>query len=172
MASSVEIRPERIEDAEAIRRVVESAFSGMPHADGDEPELVGALRAQNALSLSLVAELDGGIVGQVAFSPARAPGDAPGWYALGPVAVLPAHQRRGIGSELVRVGLRMISDEGASGCILTGNPAYYGRFGFVVSPESAPAGEPSEFFMVKLLRGELPNGPIQFHEAFDTRDRS
>ena len=161
-----EIRPERPNDIEAIRQVVESAFHGMPYADGDEAGLVEKLRSQNALTVSLVAERDGTIVGQVAFSPARTSAADPGWYALGPVAVLPAHQGSGIGSALVRAGLQAIDDLGASGCILTGSPAYYARFGFAVAHESAPPGEPPEYFMVKLLRGELPAGPIHFHEAF------
>jgi len=166
MTSEVEIRPERSDDIDAIGELITSAFFGMPYADGDEAELVEALRTQNALSVSLVAELDGTIVGQVAFSPARASGGVPGWYALGPVAVLPTRQGAGIGSMLVRTGLEAVSELGAMGCILTGNPAFYSRFGFEPSPESAPSGEPSEFFMVKLLRGQLPVGSIHFHEAF------
>lgn len=108
MISGVEVRPERISDVESIGQVVESAFSGIPYADGDEAELVEGLRSQNALSVSLVAEHEGAIVGQVAFSPARTSGAAPGWYGLGPVAVLPSHQGDGIGSALVRTGLEAI----------------------------------------------------------------
>lgn len=166
MTLGVEIRPERSNDVEAIGQLIKSAFLGMPYADGDEAELVEALRSQNALPVSLVAERDGRIVGQVAFSPARASGGAPGWYALGPVAVLPAHQGGGIGSALIRAGLQAVFELGASGCILTGDPAYYARFGFMLSGKSAPPGEPAEFFMVKLLRGRIPAGPIRFHEAF------
>ncbi len=166
MTSEFEIRPERSDDVDAISELITSAFVGMPYADGDEAELVEALRAQNALSVSLVAELDGTIVGQVAFSPARAPGGIPGWYALGPVAVLPARQGAGIGSMLVRTGLEAVTALDAMGCILTGDLAFYSRFGFESAPESAPSGEPSEFFMVKLLRGQLPVGAIHFHEAF------
>ena len=166
MRSEVVIRRERSDDVDAIGELIRSAFSGMPYADGDEAELVGALRAQGALSLSLVAERQGVIVGQVAFSPARASGGAPCWYALGPLAVLPAHQRAGIGAALVHAGLEAISEIGAAGCILTGNPSYYSRFGFKLSPENAPPGEPSEFFMVKLIRGQPPVGPVRFHEAF------
>jgi putative acetyltransferase len=62
--------------------------------------------------------------------------------------------------------MEAISELGARGCILTGDPSYYPRFGFKLSPENAPAGEPAEFFMVKVLRGRLPVGPIRFHEAF------
>lgn len=138
----------------------------MPYAEGDEAKLVEALRAQDALAVSLVAEREGTIVGHIAFSPAHAPGGAPGWYALGPLAVLPAHQRGGIGSALVRAGLDAILELGATGCILTGDPSYYSRFGFKPSPGNTPSGQPSEFFMVKLLRGQLPVGPIRFHEAF------
>jgi len=166
VTSGVEIRRERPSDVDAIRRVIESAFSGMPYADGDEAELVKILRAENVLSVSLVAERDRAIVGQIAFSPARTSGGAGDWYALGPVAVLPAHQVRGIGSALVRAGLQAVFELGASGCILTGNPTYYSRFGFSVSRDSAPPGEPAEFFMVKVLRGALPDGPIRFHDAF------
>ena len=143
-----------------------SAFVGMPYADGDEARLVDALRAQNALCVSLVAEFEGTILGQVAFSPARTSGGLPGWYALGPVAVQPTRQRAGVGSALVRTGLEAVSELGAVGCILTGNPAFYSRFGFERVPESAPSSEPPEFFMVKLLRGQLPVGSIHFHEAF------
>jgi putative acetyltransferase len=72
----------------------------------------------------------------------------------------------GIGSTLVRAGLQQILDLGANGCILTGNPAYYARFGFGVEPSNAPSGEPPEFFMVKLLSDVRPHGPILFHPAF------
>lgn len=164
--TAISVRRERSGDIDAIGELIRAAFLGMPYAEGDEAELVEALRAQGALSVSLVAECEGRIVGQVAFSPARASRDTPGWYALGPLAVLPAHQRRGIGSALVRAGLDTISELGAEGCILVGDPAYYSRFGFSLSPESAPSGQPSEFFMVRLLRGQLPVGPIRFHEAF------
>jgi len=166
MTAAVEIRPERSGDFEAIGQVIDSAFLGMPYAAGDEAELVEVLRSQNALSVSLVAERDGKIIGQAAFSPARDEAGAPGWFALGPVAVLPADQGRGIGSALIRAGLQEILERGARGCILTGNPAYYTRFGFVLSGEHAPPSEPAEFFMVKLLGGSLPAGPIHFHRAF------
>ncbi|MEE8104667.1 MAG: N-acetyltransferase [Planctomycetota bacterium] len=160
------VRPENHHDYGAIGNVITTAFSGKPYADGDEAELVETLRRANALSVSLVAELDGIVVGQVAFSPAQASDGARGWYGLGPVAVLPAHQRVGIGSKLVRAGLQVITDLGANGCILVGDPGYYARFGFRLSPSNAPIGEPTEFFMVKLIGHRLPTGPISFHGAF------
>lgn len=166
VSRNLTIRDERPDDHATIVKIIKAAFHGMPYAVGDEAELVEALRAQNALSVSLVAECERTVVGQIAFSPAQPSDGAEGWYALGPVAVLPTHQRGGIGSRLVRAGLQAITELGANGCILTGNPDYYARFGFTLSPSHVPAGEPSEFFMVKLLRGQLPIGPIRFHGAF------
>lgn len=166
MEPEVEIRRERPDDVDAIGALITSAFLGMPYADGDEAEVVVALRAQGALTVSLVAERQGTLVGHIAFSPARAADGAPGWYALGPLAVAPADQRGGIGSALVHAGLEAISELGAAGCILTGDPAYYSRFGFRLAPANVPPGQPAEYFMVKRLRGELPAGPIAFHEAF------
>ena len=138
--------------------VIRVAFTGMPYADGDEDELVETLRRENALSVSLVAELAGSVIGQITFSPATASDGSPDWYALGPLAVLPAHQRTGLGAKLVHAGLRAIEALHANGCILTGNPAYYTRFGFELAPSNTPPGEPTEFFMVKLLRGRAPAG--------------
>jgi predicted N-acetyltransferase YhbS len=168
MPRQLTIRAERSTDCAAIGEVINAAFSGMPYAAGDEAELVEVLRRNNALCVSLVAALDGAIVGQIAFSRAQPSDGAPGWYALGPVAVLPVHQGEGIGSKLVWEGLRAIADVGANGCILTGNPAYYSRFGFTISPSNAPAGEPAEFFMIKSFVALAPVGPIFFHEAFNS----
>lgn len=166
MPTEVLIRPERSDDHGVLGELIASAFAGKPYAEGDEADLVVALRRADALTLSLVAELDGVVVGQVAFSPARTSAGAEGWYGLGPVAVLPAYQRKGVGSRLIRAGLERLAGQGAAGCILVGDPAYYTRFGFRVCPENAPAGQPAEFFMVKELGGRRPEGPIAFHEAF------
>jgi len=162
------IRPECQDDHHAIGHVIRAAFSGKAYDDGDETELVEALRRESALSVSLVAELEGTVIGQVAFSPARASDGSLGWYALGPVAVLPAHQRTGIGCKLVLAGLQAIIELGANGCILVGDPAYYTRFGFRLSPSNAPDVEPTEFFMVKLLGHQQPAGPIHFHRTFNS----
>jgi len=166
MPTYVLIRLERPDDHEALGELITSAFAGKPYADGDEADLLVALRRENALTLSLVAELDGVVVGQAAFSPARTTTGDERWYALGPVAVLPAHQGEGIGSLLVRAGLERLAGEGADGCIFVGDPAYYARFGFEVRPENAPVGQPAEYFQVMVLGGRRPDGPIAFHEAF------
>lgn len=166
MPADVILRTERPGDHAVLGELITAAFAGKPYAEGDEADLLAALRRAGALTLSIVAEMDGVVVGQAAFSPARAADGAPGWYALGPVAVLPAHQGRGIGSRLVRDGLDRLAGLGAAGCILVGDPAYYARFGFRVSPGNAPAGQPAEYFQVKVLGSRAPKGPISFHEAF------
>jgi putative acetyltransferase len=164
---SIEIREETASDIAAIRTIVEIAFRDMPYADGDEQDVVDRLRSARALSLSLVATIDEEIVGHIAFSPAAQIGDASQlWFALGPVAVLPEHQRRGIGSELIMKGLAEIHVRRALGCILTGNPEYYRRFGFELSPKHVPDNEPAEFFMLKLFTATNPASAFRFHAAF------
>ncbi len=166
MDEALLIRPEREGDADTIRAVIDAAFRGMPYADGDESDVVDRLRSDGALSVSLVAESAGVIVGHIAYSPARPEGGAAGWYALGPLAVVPAHQSRGVGSALVRAGDRALRELGAAGCTLLGDTAYYTRFGFVPTPANAPPDLPAEHFMVQILSGPAPSGPIRFHPAF------
>jgi len=152
MNSKTRIRPERADDAVAIHDVLVAAFHGISHAAGDEAEIVEALRVRNALTVSLVAESRGTVVGQIAFSPARLASGVTGWSALGPVAVHPDHQRRGIGSRLVHEGLEAIYALGTAGCILTGDPNFFSRFGFEKAPRNLPSDEPSALFMVKVFR--------------------
>ena len=160
------VRAERSADAAAITAVIDAAFHGMPYAEGDEAALVVELRRRGDLSVSLVAEVQARVVGQIAFSPARPADGSAGWYGLGPVAVLPAHQGAGVGSALMQAGLAHLASLGARGCILVGHPGLYRRFGFVPAPAHAPDDEPAEFFMLKCLQGSVPPGPIRFHPAF------
>ncbi len=160
------IRREAEGDESAIRDVTFAAFEGKPYADGDEHELVDRLRSDGALAISLVAEIAGRIVGHIAFSPAVASDGSAGWFALGPVSVAPGHQGSGIGSAMIRTGLDELKRNGAAGCILTGDPGDYGRFGFELAPAITPHGQPREYFQVKLLNGPAPNAAVHFHEAF------
>jgi len=160
------IREELSADHETIHALTEEAFRDRPYADGDEQDVIDRLREAGALALSLVCVLDDEIVGQINFSPAQLKDGCEPWFTLGPVSVVPAHQGRGIGSALIRQGLNKIKDRGALGCILTGNPAYYQRFGFVVSPAHCPADEPGEFFMLKTFGAIAPVGQFSFHPAF------
>jgi len=161
-----EIRSEDVSDFEVIHAITEVAFREMPYADGDEQDVVDRLRAANALTCSLVAVVENEVVGHIAFSPAIAGDNSHPWFALGPVSVLPGFQRRGIGSTLIVNGLAEIEDLGALGCILTGSPEYYRRFGFALSPENVPPNEPEEFFMLKLLKATRAVGSFRFHKAF------
>ena len=167
-ATEIRIRPEVERDRPAIHDLTRRAFASMPFAAGDEQDLVDALRDLGALSLSLVAERDGAVVGHVALSPATHESGAGGWFALGPIAVEPALQRRGIGGALITEAKRRLVADGARGCILTGDPLYYPRHGFLPAPGHAPEAEPPEYFMVLALAGDIPPGRFRFHPAFST----
>ncbi len=160
------IRPERPSDYAAIYDITKRAFAPMPYAAGDEQELIGKLRDAEALALSLVAEKDGAVVGQVTFSPAFAADGSPGWYALGPVSVEPELKHQGIGSQLIRAGISWLKERQAAGCVLVGNPAYYSRFGFRLFPDLSPEGEPPEYFQILPLGIVEPNMIVGFHPLF------
>ncbi len=162
----LEIRPEKETDFGSIRRVTELAFCDRPYADGDEQDVIERLRSIEALALSLVAVNDEELVGHIAFSPAELSDGSKPWFALGPVSVLPSRQGEGIGSTLIQQGLAKIASCGALGCILTGNPAYYRRFGFELCPENVPPEESPEYFMLKLFNSRKPKGEFRFHHAF------
>lgn len=163
----MEIRPERPEEAEAIRRLTRVAFAGQAFSDGSEPAIPERLREAGALAASLVA-LDGGaVVEHVAFSPVTVEGADRGWFGLGPASVEPARRRRGIGTALIRDGLDRLRRRGARGCVVLGDPAYYGRFGFEADPALTYPGPPAEFFRRLVLAPPAPRGEVRFHPAFD-----
>ncbi|MBS0505082.1 MAG: N-acetyltransferase [Proteobacteria bacterium] len=163
----MEIRDERPADAAAIRAVVTAAFATAPHSSGTEAAIVDALREAGALTLSLVAEEDGEVVGHIAFSPVMADGSEGGWYGLGPVSVRPDFQTKGIGQALVRVGLERLKESGAFGCVVLGDPAYYARFGFLNDPALRYPGVPPEYFQMLIFAGARPSGDVSYHAAFD-----
>jgi putative acetyltransferase len=159
------IRPERSGDEAAIAALTTQAFATAPHAGGNEARIIDALRAAGALTISLVAEKDGAIIGHAAFSPVHIDG-ATGWFGLGPVSVAPTHQRQGIADALIRLGLDLLGKAGASGCVVLGEPAYYGRFGFRADERLTFEGVPPEYFQSLLLSGEMPSGAVEYHESF------
>jgi putative acetyltransferase len=162
------IRDERQADYPAIGEVTRLAFEDHPFSQHTEQRIIEALRASGALSLSLVAELEGRVVGHIAFSPVTISDGTPNWYGVGPVSVTPALQRRGIGSKLAQAGLERLQTLGGKGCALVGDVAFYGRFGFRHHAGLTYEGVPPEVFLALAFEQQtaFPQGIVTFHEAF------
>ncbi len=160
------IRKETPQDAAEIRRLTDEAFRTVAYSNQKEGEIVDALRAAKALTLSLVAEEDGRILGHVAFSPVQIGGEDKGWYGLGPVSVCPDRQGEGIGGKLIREGLAQLRSLGAKGCVLLGDPGYYGRFGFKADPRLKLPGVPPQYFQCLAFALDVPEGDVAYHSAF------
>lgn len=161
------IREEQQGDVEIIRALTQAAFKGMAFSDQTEAAIVDGLRATGGLALSLVAQDADHITGHIAFSPVKIDGQDQGWYGLGPVSVWPDRQRQGIGSALIREGLKRLQARGASGCVLLGDPAYYGRFGFRCDRRLTYAGAPEAYFQCLAFSPTVPEGPVRYHRAFE-----
>lgn len=162
----MEIRPERPGDERAITTLIEQAFAEAGHRDGTESEIVSRLRNAGVLTLSLVAVEDGMIVGHAGFSPVTVDDCDLHWFGLGPVAVRPDRQGTGIGASLIENGLVHLRAAGAKGCVVLGEPDYYGRFGFQADERLSYPGPPARFFQVLALNGEVPSGVVAYHPAF------
>jgi len=160
------IRPETPSDHDSIRAILIAAFANHPYSHQTEHLIVEGLRADNALTVSLVADVDGNVVGHIAFSSVKIGGKDCGWLGLGPVAVLPSHQRQGIGTALVNEGLRTIRHLGAQGCVLVGDPAFYRRFGFEHNPALRMEGVPPEVLLCLPMGQQMPEGNVTHHPAF------
>jgi putative acetyltransferase len=160
------IRNEEPADIAAITDVTIAAFKDHPISNQTEQFIVDALRAADALTLSLVAEIDGRVVGHIAFSPVTISNGATGWCGLGPISVLPEFQKQGVGKSLVTKGLSLLKEMGAQGCALVGDPSYYSRFGFQNYSEMVHEGVPQEVFLASPFTENVPNGTVVFHEAF------
>jgi putative acetyltransferase len=124
------IRHERVNDIAAIRDVLEQAFDRQAEAN-----LVDALRDRDVLTLSLIATDSDRAVGHIAFSPVTVGEENLSLKAVGlaPVAILPEYQRRGIGSQLIEIGLKECQKPGQNAIFVLGNPTFYSRFGFVAA---------------------------------------
>lgn len=168
VANGMEIRAELPGDVEAIRAVTTAAFENAPYSNRKEAAIVEALRRAGALSVSLVATEGDEVIGHAAFSPVLINGAAGDWYGLGPVSVRPDRQQQGIGRRLIACGLEELGRRGARGCVVLGEPAYYGRFGFVSDPDLRLAGAPPVYFQRLALAGAPPSGEVAYHGAFAT----
>jgi predicted N-acetyltransferase YhbS len=162
------IRPETEADRAAVRAVNEAAFGTSAEAD-----LVEALHGKPVALVSLVAEVADTVVGHILFSPVSLTGHAHlDVMGLGPMAVAPDHQRKGVGSALVRAGLAACKDLGCRAVVVVGHPAYYPRFGFVPAGRHALRCEydvPADVFVVAELEAgalEGASGLVRYDEAF------
>lgn len=163
------VRAERIGDHELVRRVNELAFDRRNEAD-----LVDALRANARPCISLVAVVDEQVIGHIFFSPVSVESEAGAFTATGlaPMAVLPEYQNQGIGSQLVREGLRKCRRLGENIVVVLGHSNYYPRFGFVPASSKGLRSEydvPDEVFMVtELSEGALNgrSGLVKYHPEF------
>jgi len=166
MISEVDIRSETIDDIGPIAEVTAAAFQTLEISNHTEQFIIEALRAAKVLTLSLVAVIDGGVIGHIAFSPVTISDGTKDWHGLGPVSVLPKFQRQGIGKALVNEGLSRLKSMQARGCCLVGHPEYYKKFGFDNIPELVHEGVPPEVFLALSFDGKTPRGSITFHEGF------
>ena len=162
----IALRNESPADSAAIAAVTQAAFTGVPHSSGNEAAIVAALRAAGQLTVSLVAEQDGQVVGHVAISPVQVSDGSEGWYGLGPVSVLPACQGQGIGSALITQALTQLRRLGAAGCVVLGEPGYYQRFGFAVVPGLLLPGVPALYFQAQPFGTGLVQGEVTYSAAF------
>lgn len=165
-AVRVIVRSETPGDLKATREVNIVAFAHHPFSRQTEHLIVEALRAAHALDVSLVAEIEGDVVGHIAFSAAGIGDASSGWFLLGPVAVLPDQQGKGVGRALVEAGLDALRSRGACGCVLVGDPAFYCRFGFRQHPGVAWEGVPDENVLCLVMSGDEPVGEVSHHPAF------
>ena len=171
MNSKIMIRNETDDDVSAITEVTLAAFKTLEISNHTEQFIIEALRAAKALTVSLVAEADGRVIGHIAFSPLTISDGTRNWYGLGPVSVLPECQRKGIGKALIREGLSRLKVMNARGCCLVGHPDYYRPFGFKNIPGLKLEGVPQEVFFVLSFDGRTPQGTVAFHDGFKADGR-
>lgn len=160
------LRNEQTDDIESIFNITQQAFEHAAHTDHTEHFIVNALREANQLSISIVAEFEGKIIGHVAISPVVISSGEPNWYGLGPVSVVPAYQQQGVGKALIQQSLQQLKQLGAAGCVVLGDPAYYSKFGFKPYAHLILEGVPAEYFQALAFTQDIPHGKVNYHAAF------
>ena len=161
------IRPEHTADETAIHCITEIAFAAHSHSNHTEAEIVRTLRADDDLTVSLVAEIGDHIAGHIAFSPVAIEGRHEHWFGLGPLAVLPALQGQGVGAGLVERGLANLRARGANGCVVLGDPGFYGRFGFRSDGALRYGPLPIRLVQWIAFENDAPSGELSYARAFD-----
>lgn len=166
MDSPLIIRSERTSDIETITQVTQAAFAEDSFTLQTEHFTINDLRDADALTVSLVGEVDGRVVGHIAFSPVTIGDGTTDWHCLGPVSVLPEYQGSRIGTALVTSGLTLLQSLSSKGIVLVGLPTYFNRFGFQNCPQLIHEETPQEVFLAKPLASSVPSGTVEFHQAF------
>jgi putative acetyltransferase len=166
MSPKIVIRNETDADVGTITEVTIAAFKTLAISNHTEQFIIEALRAAKALTVSFVAEVNGRVIGHIAFSPVTISDGTRNWYGLGPVSVLPEYQRKGVGKALIQEGLSRLKDLNAHGCCLVGHPDYYRKFGFKNVSGLVHEGVPQEVFFALSFDGHTPQGSVAFHEGF------
>jgi putative acetyltransferase len=159
-------RLEETRDEAPVRALVERAFADVEHSEQTEHLIVEALRLAGDLSISLVAEHEGEVIGYVAFSPVSVSNGAADWFGLGPVAVQQVDRRRGMGAALIERGLAELRSRRANGCVVLGDPEYYQRFGFRHDPALQFEGAPPEYFLALHFAADEAQGVVTYRPAF------
>ncbi|GAA5629847.1 hypothetical protein Acal02_00444 [Acinetobacter calcoaceticus] len=164
---NISIRNEQPSDIPNIFELTQAAFKDIEYSSHTEQFIINALRDSQQLTVSLVAEYEGQIIGHIAFSPVSISDGTTDWYGLGPVSVQPEFQNQGVGSQLIHTGLEKLKTLKAAGCVLLGDPEYYARFGFKAKPELVLQGVPAEYFQTLSFTEKMPHGDVVYAEAFN-----
>lgn len=165
------IRQETVDDYKEVYELITEAFATAEHADGNEQDLVAALRKGTAFipELSLVAEIDGRLAGHILFTKAKV--NDVEVLALAPLSVRPEYQRQGVGTALINEGHKIAKSLGYQYSVVLGSETYYPRVGYIPAQQlgiEVPEGFPAENFMaIQLQKNAQPlNGSITYAEEF------
>lgn len=165
------IRQETTKDHKEVYRLIAEAFASAEHADGNEQDLVAALRKGEAFipELSLVAETERGLAGHILFTKARVGSQEV--LVLAPLSVRPGDQRQGVGTALITAGHRIAKELGYAYSLVLGSELYYPKFGYVPAQQlgiQVPAGIPSDNFMAVKLREDAGSvqGTVSYAKEF------
>ncbi len=163
----IAIRGQEWSETKRISRVIRKAFAGQPHSDGREPAIYEHMFACLDADVSMVAVASfGRIVGHVLCTEVKIDGEYCRWAGLGPVSVLPRWQNRGIGSALIERALATLRLDDWRGCVVLGDPAFYGRFGFEHDPRLVYPGPPPAYFQRIVFSGPDPQGTVSYAPIF------
>ncbi len=165
------IRQETSKDYNDVYNLIKEAFATAEHSDGNEQDLVEALRNGDAFvpELSLVADIDGKIAGHILFTEGKVGEDTT--LVLAPLSVSPKYQKQGIGTSLIKEGHKIAKKMGYQYSLVLGSESYYPRFGYLPAEQfgiEIPDGMPAENFMaIQLQEDAKPiRGAVTYAKEF------